>query len=430
MPDLSSQILPKILEHNINGFPLEDDFIMPYYEGLSLVNIPGTITKLLGAPDFGKPPLDEVITNELDGPYEKIILLLVDAMDVDLFKEMMSPEKDLIWSHQFDHATYTPITSICPSTTASALSTLWTGEGPATHGIVGYEMWAKEFGMIINNIQHSAASARGDTGGLYRSGFDPNGFIRKPLLGTHLRNNGVQPTAFIHARIAHSGLSVMQMEDVDLQTYVDEADLCVSLADYVNSRRGIREYVYVYYSDVDTLMHRFSADDERVSMQFEAFSSLFERALMEHLSPASAENVLLITIADHGSIATPKNPHFDLANHPKLTENFVMQPTCENRLAFFYIKPEKIDAVRDYFADTWPDEFILLDSDIALENGLFGGRPFNEDISDRIGNLVAVAKGDAYLWWAPKPNPLAGRHGGLSKKEMLVPFYALPLRYL
>jgi hypothetical protein len=107
-----------------------------------------------------------------------------------------------------------------------------------------------------------------------------------------------------------------------------------------------------------------------------------------------------------------------------------MQPTCENRLAFFYIKPEKINAVRDYFADTWPDEFILLDSDIALENGLFGGQPFNEDISDRIGNLVAVAKGDAYLWWAPKPNPLAGRHGGLNKKEMLVPFYALPLRYL
>jgi hypothetical protein len=430
MPDLSSQILPKILQHKIEGLPLGDDFIMPHYEGLSLVNIPGTITKLLEAPEFGKPPLDEAIIDQLNGPYEKVVLLLVDAMDINLFQKMMSGEMDLFWGHHSDRAIYSPITSICPSTTASALSTLWTGEGPATHGIIGYEMWTKEFGMIINNIQHSPASARGDTGGLERSGFDPNEFIRKPLLGTHLRNNGVQPTTFIHSRIANSGLSMMHMEDVEVHTFVDEADLCISLADHINSRRGIREYIYVYYSDVDTLMHRFSANDARVSMQFEAFSSLFEKALMNNLSQTSAEDVLLITIADHGSIATPKNLRYDLANHPDLMDNFVMQPTCENRLAFFYIKPGKFEAVQNYFSDTWPDEFILLESDVALEQGLFGDRPFNKDIRDRVGNLVAVAKGDAYLWWAPKPNPMAGRHGGLSKEEMLVPFYALPLRYL
>ena len=430
MPDLSSQILPKIYQHKIDGIPLEGDYVFPHYDGLSLVNIPGTITKLLGAPDFGKPPLDKTITDTLKGSYEKVVLLLVDAMDIELFQQMMSQEKDLFWGHHYDQVTYTPITSICPSTTASALSTLWTGEGPATHGIIGYEMWAKEFGMVINNIQHAPASARGDTGGLSRSGFDPNAFIRKPLLGTHLKNNGIQPTTFIHTRIAHSGLSVMQMEDVDLQTYVDEADLCISLADYINSRRGIREYIYVYYSDVDTLMHRFSANDKRVSMQFEAFSALFERALLNNLSESSAENVLLITIADHGSIVTPKKPRYDLVNHLDLMDHFVMQPTCENRLAFFYVKPGKKQAVRDYFQETWPGEFDLLDSDAALESGLFGDAPFNKDIRDRIGNLVAIARGDAYLWWAPKPNPLAGRHGGLSKEEMLVPFYALPLRHL
>ena len=237
MPDLTSQILPKITQHKIEGLSLGGDFVLPNYDGLSLVNIPGTITKLLDVPGFGKPPLDYAITEELNGPYEKVILLLVDAMDIDLFNRMRAEEKDFFWGRHSDRATYSPITSICPSTTASALSTLWTGEGAATHGIIGYEMWAKEFGMIINNIQHAPASARGDTGGLARSGFDPNDFIRKPLFGTHLKANGVQPTAFIHARIAHSGLSTMQMEDVEVHTFVDEADLCISLADYINSRR-------------------------------------------------------------------------------------------------------------------------------------------------------------------------------------------------
>jgi hypothetical protein len=430
MTDLSPQILPLIKQHKIKDLPLVEDFIHPYYEGFSLVNIPGTVAKLLGAPGFGKPPLDESIIGHLEESYEKVVLLLVDAMGYDLFQKMKEPNRNLIWGRYSDQAVYSPITSICPSTTASALSTLWTGEGPATHGIIGYEMWAKEYGMIINNILHSAASARGDTGGLSRSGFDPNAFIRKPLLGSYLRAHGIQPTTFIHSRIANSGLSVMQMEDVNLRTFVDEADLCISLADYINSNRGVREYIYVYYSDVDTLMHRYSADNKRVSLQFEAFSSLFERALMDNLSASAAEDVLLILLADHGSIATPVYPRYDLANHPELVDMLVMQPTCENRLAFFYIKPGKIDAVTAYFERTWPGEFDLLDPDAALESGLFGEPPFNKNARDRLGNLIAAAKGDAYLWWAPKPNPMAGRHGGLSAGEMIVPFYALPMKYL
>lgn len=430
MPDLSSQIRPRIKEHRIKDLTLAGDFILPYYEGLSLVNIPGTVTQLLGASSFGQPPLDEEITKHLDGSYEKVVLLLVDALGLDLFQREITSGRDIFWGRYFDKAIFSPITSICPSTTASALSTLWTGEGATAHGIIGYEMWAKEYGMIINNIQHSAASARGDTGGLSRSGFNPGTFIPKPLLGTHLKENGVKPTTFIHSRIANSGLSLMQMADVDLHTYVDEADLCIGLANYINSQRGVREFIYVYYSDVDTLMHRYSDQNERVSMQFEAFSSMFERALVNKVSKSAAENVLLIMTADHGSIATPVYPRYDLANHPELLDYLVMQPTCENRLAFLYIKPGKIDAVRNYFNKTWPEEFVLLDPELALESGLFGKGPFVENVRDRLGNLIILPKGDAYLWWAPKPNPMAGRHGGLSKEEMLVPFYALPLRLL
>jgi hypothetical protein len=41
-----------------------------------------------------------------------------------------------------------------------------------------------------------------------------------------------------------------------------------------------------------------------------------------------------------------------------------------------------------------------------------------------MGDLVVAAKGNAFWWWAAKPNPLTGRHGGLSSQEMLVPFLA------
>ena len=430
MPDLSSQVLPQIQTHRLMGLSLTEDLVMPYYEGFSLVNLPATVTQLLGAATFGQPPLDAIITDPLGGPYTKVVFLLVDALGYHLFQEMTHPERDLVWGRYFEQAVFSPITSICPSTTASALTTLWTGEGAGAHGIIGYEMWSKTFGMVINNILHAPANAKNDVGGLSRAGFDPAVFMDKPLLGPHLRDHGIKPTTFIHSSIAHSGLSVMQMRDVRIQTFVNEADLCVSLADHINSKLRVREFVYVYYSDVDTLMHRYDASDLRVTLQFTAFSQLFESGFLRKLSREAAEETLLIVTADHGSIATPAYARYDLANHPELTACLVMQPTCEHRLPFLYIKPGQVEAVREYFAGTWPEDFTLIEPQTALESGLFGKGPFVDGVLERLGDLIAVTKGDAYLWWSSRPNLMAGRHGGLSAGEMLTPFFALPLRNL
>lgn len=427
MPDLTAQILPRIIDHRFQGLPHGDNLVMPNYEGLSLVNLPATVTRLLGVPEFSGPSLNTEILKHIDGPYQKVILLLVDAMGYDLFKHAIRPEPGLIWERYFDRGVFSPITSICPSTTASALTTLWTGVGSAAHGIIGYEMWVKQFGMVINNILHSAANAKKDSGGLYRAGFVPREFMDKPTLGPHLRAHGVRPTAFLHAAIANSGLSLMQLEEVVLQTYLTEADLTVNLAEYLNRHGGMRDFIYVYYSAVDSLMHRYNAGDTRVMLQFSVFSTLFERGFIQNLSPEVAKETLLIFTADHGSIATPQYDRFDLANHPALSSYLVMQPTCENRLAFLYIKPGQVGEVRDYFAKTWPDDFYLIEPAQALEVGLFGAGPYVEDVLDRLGDLIVVPRGDAYLWWSDRPNLLEGRHGGLHASEMLVPFFALPL---
>jgi predicted AlkP superfamily pyrophosphatase or phosphodiesterase len=427
MSDLITRTLKRIDEHHNPELPLDGDLTLPYYDGLSLANLPGTVTQLLGAPAFGRPPLDNSLLESLGGPYKKVVFLLVDALGYRLLSDLMERVPGLVWTELREKGVFAPITSVCPSTTASALTTLWTGVAPACHGIIGYEMWAKEFGTVMNNILHSPALARGDVGGLARMGFNPHDFLNKPLLGTHLLENGVQPSAFIHYSIGHSGLSVMQMEDVDLKLYVDEADLSISLADYLNGRAGERDYVYVYYSDVDTLMHRFSAGDERVGLQFTAFSDLFRKGFLDQLSPEVAEDTLLILMADHGSRRTEIDPRYDLANHEELKSHLVMQPTCEHRLTFFYTKLGEEQAVRDYIEQHWPGEFLLLDSQAALQAGLFGNGEIKEQAPDRVGDLIAVARRGAYFWWAPTPNHMLGRHGGLSREEMLVPFMAVPL---
>ena len=49
------------------------------------------------------------------------------------------------------------------------------------------------------------------------------------------------------------------------------------------------------------------------------------------------------------------------------------------------------------------------------------------NLTSRVGDLIAVARQDAYLWWHTKEDFLLGRHGGLNPQEMLVPFLGVRL---
>jgi hypothetical protein len=62
-----------------------------------------------------------------------------------------------------------------------------------------------------------------------------------------------------------------------------------------------------------------------------------------------------------------------------------------------------------------------------VECGLFGPGEKHPRLLERLGDLLIVAKGHAYLWWSASEDHLLGRHGGLSPEEMLVPFLAVRL---
>ncbi len=427
MPDLSESVLPGLIDHSLPNIPFADDILLPRYAGYSLSNIPATICHLLNIPAFGEPALAPGLMHFLGGPYKRVILLVVDALGYHLFRRLMETGHADLWQNRLAESVFFPLTSIAPSTTSSALTTLWTGVSPATHGIVGYEMWAKEYGMVINNILHSAMSYLGDNGGLKRTGFDPIEFLNHSTFGGHLINHGVEADAFMHYSIGTSGLSSMHLDQVNLHNYVSESDMWVSIRNILNTVPAGRKYIYAYWSVIDTLTHRFSLNDERIALQFEDFSLMIEQALIKGLSASARKDALLILTADHGSVYTPRYGHFNLTAHPELNAMLRIQPTCENRLAFLYLKPGMETSVRQYFDTAWPGKFMLVSGIQAIEAGLFGPGPLSPTLSDRVGDLVAIARGDSYLWWAPKQNVMLGRHGGLHPEEMLIPFYAMPL---
>jgi hypothetical protein len=192
----------------------------------------------------------------------------------------------------------------------------------------------------------------------------------------------------------------------------------------LETRAGDRTYNYVYWSELDTLSHRYGPEDERVGLEFAFFSIQLERFLTRLKRQGRGDTLVLLT-ADHGELYTPILPTYDLKNHPELLSCLSILPSGEARLAYLYVRPGCEARLQAYVEQTWPGQFRILPAAQALEAGLWGDGQVYPAVKDRIGDYVLQAQGNAYWWWAHKENPLLGRHGGVTPKEMLVPLLAM-----
>jgi hypothetical protein len=86
-----------------------------------------------------------------------------------------------------------------------------------------------------------------------------------------------------------------------------------------------------------------------------------------------------------------------------------------------------LEAVREAVERTWPRQFTSLDPAYITAQGLLGPGQAHPRLLERMGDLVLLSRGSAYLWWGQDENPLLGRHGGMSPDEMLVPFLGVRL---
>jgi predicted AlkP superfamily pyrophosphatase or phosphodiesterase len=422
MPDLTQAYLPTLQNHRLPDLDLEGSFIYPNYLGYSILNIPSSLCRWMGIPSFGTGPLQIRELDELAQRARRIIFILMDALGLQLFQELLKKEPLAVWHDLLKGGLLAPLTSITPSTTSAALTSLWTGRSPAEHGIIGYELWLKEYGIVTNMILHAPIAYRNDTGSLAKAGFQPETYLPFTNLGTHLGAHGVKPYAFQHTSIVRSGLSQMLYKDVETRSFNTSTDLWLNLRDLINGRPAERQLIWVYWGEVDHYSHLYGPEDERPAAEFATFSQTFEKLLLNQLRADTRKDTLLILTADHGQITTPHNPHYELRNHPELVKRLHILPTGENRFQYLFVRPGQVESVQEYYQRSWPGQFTFLDPSQAVREGLFGpGKP-HAQIEDRLGDTLVLARENAYLWWASKDNPMLGRHGGLSPEEMLVPF--------
>lgn len=425
--EFTETLLVDLKQARLPGLALADGLVAPAYEGQSILNVPGSIAHAFGTDKFGAPALRPEILEAFGEGIRNVVLVLVDGLGYLRLQRWLEEEAFDVWRQMIAGGRLAPLTSISPSTTSAALTSLWTGRPAAVHGIGGYELWLKEYGVVANMITHKPFTFDKGTDSLKQAGFEPRSFVDLPTLGEHLAKAGVSNHAFQHKAIINSGLSEIFFGRVDRHGFFGETDLWHGVRQLLESQARKKKFVWVYWELVDTFSHAKGPDAHEVKAAFKAFTRAFKGEFLAGLDKKVRAKTLLLVMADHGQIHTPDNPHYDLRNHPNLARRLHIKPTGENRLAYFYVRPGQVEAVREYVERTWPHQFQIFDSQYALHEGLFGPGEPHPRFTERIGDLAVMARGDAYLWWGNRPNPLLGRHGGLTPEEMLVPFLAVRL---
>ena len=159
MPDLTESLLPEFKQHRLDGIDFGDEFQYPMYDGGSIFNLPPTICQLFDIPGLGSGDVlrPNILTPLIDsaGAPRRIILILMDALALHRLRRWMADGEAPFWSRLVSDGLFAPLTSVVPSTTSTALPSIWSGLSPAEHAMVGYELWLKEYGVVANMILHS-----------------------------------------------------------------------------------------------------------------------------------------------------------------------------------------------------------------------------------------------------------------------------------
>lgn len=381
--------------------------VRPAYAGGSILNLVTSVARHFGvsgdhAPFTAALPLEGV---------DSVVLLVIDGLGHEQLRQALAAGTLPHFARLMEEGQFTTATSVFPSTTMAALTTLHTARAPGEHGYLGLSTWLPEVQQSVNMIfLHDVVDERplADTAFL--------GAV--PSLYTQLAQRGVACTVVMPAAFEHSVLTRWCCAGATYVGYEFQSAVASLAAEAANGT-GPR-YVMAYAPFYDTTCHLYGPSSPQAADELAAVDLMLGRLVAA--LPREGKTLLLVT-ADHG--------HRDLALEqlvwPTRDEAFrrllTAPPAGEERVTYLRVEPSRMEEAKRHlapFAD-------VLEAEEAWDLGLFGAggaSPFRE----RTGNLIAVARDGLAVGGSYGSGPstdLRGLHGGWSEIEMRVPVLAL-----
>lgn len=416
-----------ILAHRV--MPLDsawqDEVVFPYYQGLSIRNLAHTIVRLLEGrtvmSGIGTAPLDSRLWMPLDGKIKRVVLFLTDGLGWRLLQDILDqdPAAAQAMADLVGDGTLTPITSVVPSTTAAALPCIWTGAAPAATGMVGTQIFLREFSTLVSMLHFWPDSGTHRSEVLEEWGLNFENFMPVKTLGESLKFRQIPSYVLLQKDLYGSGLSRLMHRGVQRAVrHYGYTDLWIELRNLLVQTRGERCFVSVYWGAVDGVSHLFGTTAEHAINEIRRQLVDLRDTLLA--DGAGDGRTLFMLSADHGH--TPVPDYIDLSQHPPILEALRCGLGGEGRMPYLYLRHDYVPAVRDMLRTDFTDQVIPLHPAEALAAGLFGPeKPYSES-APRLGDLALITRRNLHIGVKPlKTTAALSRHGGMSDREMLVP---------
>ena len=295
-----------------------------------------------------------------------------------------------------------PITTVAPSTTAAALTSISTGLPPGEHGMVGYRIAVggssgPPHGEILNALRWSTGN--GDA----RCRYDPRLFQPCEMFGSQ------RPPVVTRAQFADSGFTAAHLSDTRLFGYADRG----GLVDQVLGAFAREEpFVYAYWDDIDRTAHEFGLA-ERYNDELAACDAMVAELL--HRLPAGTA---VVVTADHGQVHVGER----LVDLPAEVTSLVDGQSGEARFRWLHSRPGAASDLLAAAHEAFDHVGWVRSVDEVVSAGWLGDR-VTSAARGRLGDVAVVAR-DPVAFVDPAEASsieLIGRHGSLTADEMLVP---------
>jgi hypothetical protein len=426
--DAHVEALQQYRPASASWFP--EEFVWPRYDGYSVGNVPATLVQLLAdedAPTYCLPPLQPELLEGLTEGVERVVMVVIDGLGWQQLQRAFARDASLALHGIAAQGRLLPLTTIFPSTTNNVLATLRTGAAPLQHGLLAYTMYLREWQLAAECIGFSPLAQRHAVS-LTAWGLDPETFLPVPSLAQLLERRGVPSYQLMASHLIRGPLTQMYFRGArHIYAYHSASNFWLTLRQMLQRHRRERCYVSAYWSAIDTLGHRNGPRDESGYEEVRAISYLMQTTFLDALSPADREGTLLLLLADHGQITVRSERAVLFNEHPRLADTLVFPPLGETRAPFFHVRGGQLAEARRYL-ENLEHALVCLSRDDLLESGLLGSGPPHPEVPHRLGDLVALMRGDGiFVQDARDVERVAGRHGGLLPEEMLVPLLALRL---
>ncbi len=375
------------------------DPVLPDYGGACISSLTPVLRQVVSESSVRS---DMDIPDWLPAPAREanqIVLLLLDGFGWERF---MSERERL---PTLGSAACSRITSVVPTTTATALTSISTGLPPAVHGVVGYRLVVRPGDgtpRILNVLRWRADDADA------RMTIPPRSFQPIPAFG------GDPTPAVTRADFVATGFSAAHLGGAQMIGWQVPSTLVTEVRRLMS--RGTR-FVHAYYDGLDKVAHEHGLG-EHYSAEMRSADRL-----VGDLVEALPKGACLVVTSDHGQVEVGRSammPANDLLEASWLLSG-------EGRFRWFHARPGAIRDLEAAAIGSHGDVAWVRTLEQIRDERWFGG-DLSAEVASRLGDLALVAR-EPVAFIDPADtgeSRLAARHGSLTPAEMYVPLLALP----